>query len=149
MNRIDPFLIHQKVAPAAARACQPICKRYNINQTGFEVLMFLANHREYNTARDLCTVRSIKPGLASVTVDSLIRRGFLKRQEDPEDRRVKRLFLTEEAGPLVEEGGALQREFWRAVTAGIPEEELRAFWRTAEKMVANITDLSRKGIQDD
>ena len=149
MNQIDPFLLHQKIAPAVALACQPVCKKYEINQTGFDVLMFLAGHREYNTARDLCTVRAIKPGLASVAVEHLIQRGFLKREEDPEDRRVKRLFLTEAAQPLVEEGNALQREFWRAVTAGIPEKELQAFCRTAQKMIANITDMPKKGTHDD
>lgn len=149
MNLAEPFLLRQKLARVIAQACQPICKKYEINQTGFEVLMFLADHRERNTARDLCAARAVKPGLASVAVENLIRRGFLKREEDPEDRRVRRLVLTEAAGPLVAEGREIQQEFWRTIAMGIPDEELRAFYRTASKLMANIANMDKKGTQHD
>ena len=146
MVPVDYFVLHQKLGPAITRFCLPVCRKYHINQTCFDVLMFLANNgEEYNTARDLCAVRGIKPGLASVAVETLIQRGYLARRDDPDDRRVRRLFVTEAAAPLVEEGRASQRAFFHALTRGIPEEELLAYKRTAEKLLRNICELNKEG----
>lgn len=84
MVPVDYFVLHQKLGPAITRFCLPVCRKYHINQTCFDVLMFLANNgEEYNTARDLCAVRGIKPGLASVAVETLIQRGYLARAGRP------------------------------------------------------------------
>lgn len=150
MVPVDHFVLQQMLGPAMARFCRPLCKKYDINQTCFEVLMFLANNgTKYNTARDLCAVRGIKPGLASVAVETLIQRGYLARGADPDDRRVRRLFVTEEAAPLVAEGRISQMEFFRCVTQDIPKEELAAYRRTAEKLLRNIRKLDKEGMQHD
>lgn len=150
MVPVDYFVLQKKISPAISCFCRPVCKKYEINQTCFDVLMFLANNgAEYNTARDLCAVRGIKPGLASVAVETLIRRGYLVRGADTKDRRVHRLFLTEAAEPLVTEGRAAQAEFFRAVTRDIPQEELAAYRQTAEKLLRNIRRLDKEGMQHD
>lgn len=149
MKPLEPFLMFRKIGSAVHRACQPLCKKYDINQTCLDVLLFLSNHPEYNAARDLYTVRGIKPGLASVAVETLIQRGFLIHREDGADRRVKRLFITQAAGPLVAEGQGIQREFFRSLTRGITEDELQAYKRTTDKLLENISNLDKEGTQND
>ena len=53
MNPIDLIFISTKTMKAYEAFCQPVCKKFQLNQTSFDVLMFLANNPKYNTARDI------------------------------------------------------------------------------------------------
>ena len=75
MNPIDLIFISTKTMKAYEAFCQPVCKKFQLNQTSFDVLMFLANNPKYNTARDICEIRGIRTGIASVAVDFLVSNG--------------------------------------------------------------------------
>ena len=38
--------------------CKPLCREIQMPQTAFDILMFLANNPEYNTARDIVEIRN-------------------------------------------------------------------------------------------
>ena len=117
MTAIQFLSLGRRLANLYAALCAPICRQYGINQTGFDILLFCANNPEHNTARDLGTVRGIKRGIASIGVETLIRSGFLERQDDPQDRRIRRLIPTEKAAPVIADG-ALRRYADRRHHAG-------------------------------
>lgn len=100
MNPISFLSLASKTAKAYESFCRPVCKKHRINQTCLDVILFLANNPEYNTARDLCELRGIRAGNASVAIDTLAGRGLLTRQADPNDRRITRLVLMREAEAL-------------------------------------------------
>ena len=104
--------------------CQPVCKRYQLNQTCLDVILFLANNPEYNTAKDLWEIRGIRSGNASVAIETLVRRGYLKREADAQDRRLQRLILTERANEAIAMGRQAQRVFGEQMMSGITEKEI-------------------------
>lgn len=116
----------------------PVCKKYGINRTGFDVLMFCANNPENNTARDICAIRGIKSGIASVAVDSLIKDGLMSRREDPNDRRINRLVPTEKAMPIIKEGRRVQKCFSDRLRTDVSEEEMKNFMMFIDKLIKNI-----------
>ena len=75
-------IFKQQMMKAYEAVCQPVCKRYQLNQTCLDVILFLANNPEYNTAKDLWEIRGIRSGNASVAIETLVRRGYLKREAD-------------------------------------------------------------------
>ena len=111
MNPISFLSLASKTAKAYESFCRPVCKKHRINQTCLDVILFLANNPEYNTARDLCELRGIRSGNASVAIDTLAGRGLLTRQADPNDRRITRLVLMPEAEPIVADGREIQQQF--------------------------------------
>ena len=143
MNPIDFISVSTKAMKAYESFCQPLCKKYQISQTSFDVLMFLANNPEYNTARDICEIRGIRTGIASVAVDFLVKNGYLIREADPNDRRIWRLDLTEKSDEIVREGRLVQMEFGKQLTAGISEEELATYMAIAQKFRENILNIVR------
>ena len=143
MNPIDFISVSTKAMKAYESFCQPLCKKYQISQTSFDVLMFLANNPEYNTARDICEIRGIRTGIASVAVDFLVKNGYLIREADPNDRRIWRLNLTEKSDEIVREGRLVQMEFGKQLTAGISEEELATYMAIAQKFRENILNIVR------
>lgn len=142
MNPIDFISVSTKAMKAYESFCLPLCKKYQISQTSFDVLMFLANNPKYNTARDICEIRGIRTGIASVAVDFLVKNGYLNREADPDDRRIWRLHLTEKSNEIVREGKLIQLKFGQKLTDGISEEELSTYMTIAQKFKENILNIA-------
>ena len=113
MSAIQMIAIGRKLSNIYSELSLPICKKYGINQTCFDILLFFANNPKHNTARDICEVRGIKSGIASVSVEILIENGFLVRKDDESDRRRRRLILTEKADPVISDGKKMQKYLYQ------------------------------------
>ena len=81
----------KKLAEAYEKVMQPLCKKLDMPKTALDVLMFLANNPEFNTAGDGCRYRNIKAALVSFHVEKLVEAGFVERQAVKGDRRKCRL----------------------------------------------------------
>lgn len=125
--------------------CSPIIRKYGINQTGFDVLMFCANNPCCNTARDICEVRGIKSGIASVAVESLIQGGWLVRERDVSDRRKYRLIPTKKAEDIIKDGRKIQKYFTDTLKMGVTDCEFDALNSLLSKIENNIASFDIKG----
>ena len=137
MNPIDLIFISTKTMKAYEAFCQPVCKKFQLNQTSFDVLMFLANNPKYNTARDICEIRGIRTGIASVAVDFLVSNGYLLRQPDDIDRRIWRLLITEKKCSHHSGRSGCSAGIWKAPDSWY----LR---RRACSLYTNHTEIQRK-----
>jgi len=68
----------------------PLCKEAGLPPLALDILLFLANNPEHNTAKDICRMRGHKSGIVSVHVERLVNDGLLERREMPGDRRPTR-----------------------------------------------------------
>lgn len=144
MSAIQMIAIGRKLSNIYSELSLPICKKYGINQTCFDILLFFANNPKHNTARDICEVRGIKSGIASVSVEILIENGFLVRKDDESDRRRRRLILTEKADPVISDGKKMQKYFTETLKKNITPEELAAFQSLTDKLNSNIALFGKK-----
>lgn len=107
MDAISPseFLtISKKFLHIYESYCVPICEKYQLKQNELDILLFIGNNPEFNTARDVCEIRKIKKGIASVMIENLVERGYLRREADPKDRRHSTPDSDEPCKPVVEDG---------------------------------------------
>ncbi len=128
-----------------SRWCEPVCRQYELNQTELDVLLFLANNPDRNTARDACRLYGIKKGLVSITVEALLQRGLLRRENDPDDRRLHRLTPTKAADPIICDGCAAAAKFSQAVTACLTAEEHETYISLTHKLMEQINQLDAGG----
>lgn len=145
MNPLDLISMGKKLSNIYQELSAPICRSNGLNQTGLDVLMFFANNPQYNTASDVCNIRGIKSGIASVAIDSLIKKGLLCRAEDEADRRKRRLAVTEKAAPIIEEGREMQAKFTAALRQNITDEEFAAIESLSKKINYNISLIEKEG----
>ena len=124
-------------------ACQPICKEMGVPHTAFTILMFLADNPEYDTAKDVCKFRAIKPNIVSFNVNKLVDEGYLERQLIPENRRSIRLVCTDKAQPFIEKGRKIIQQFYLKLTAGMSEEDVARFHGYMELIGENIIEIKR------
>ena len=130
-----------KIIRAYTRSCKALCHELDIPQTAFDILMFLANHPEYKSARDIVEIRRIKANLVSVNVDKLVREGYLERREAPDDRRKTLLFCTEKAQDVIEKGRMIQSIFKDTLLDGTDEASKEIFFNMLHVMEENMDNI--------
>ena len=139
------LLISQKIAHAYNQLCLPVLEKYDMPKVSFDILMFLANNPQYQTARDIVSVRRLKANLVSFHVEKLVQEGFLVRQNVQGDRRKIALVCTEKAQPVIESGRKVQKLFHERMTQGIREEMLEVMRQMVEITKGNVERILTDG----
>ena len=136
------FIVMSHYALSAyTKICRPVCQQYDISQTSLDILVFLADHNELNTAKDICMNTGIKKNLVSMNVEKLVAGDFIRRESDPSDRRVVHLIVTEKASPVIEKGREIKKYFKEAFIKDIDEEDYKIYRKCIEKITDNIEEL--------
>ena len=121
--------------------CRSLCRELRMPQTAFDILMFLANNPDYNTAKDIVELRGLKANLVSVNVERLVQEGYLDRQDFPGDRRKTVLVCTEKARPVVKKGQELQSSFSEAIFRDVDPDARENFYRVMETVERNLNQI--------
>ena len=143
-NNISIKFAHDLLEAYSAK-CRPLCREIQMPQTAFDILMFLANNPNYNTARDIVEIRGLKANLVSMNVEKLVQEGFLKRIPDSKDRRKNVLICMEKSKPVIEKGRQLQKDFFGSLFGGIEEENIRQFNSVLEQLRTNLDNIRKEG----
>ena len=143
MTGLETMALGRKLGHVYEERLRPVCREYGLTRSGMDLLLLLANHPEHNTARDLCAVRGMKSGIASVAVEELLEKGLLRVEVDEADRRLRRLWLTREAGAAAAAGQAVQARFAAQLRSGIAEEDRATFERVLAQLGKNAEAMRR------
>lgn len=120
------------------RLFSPLLTKYGLTQTEADILMFLANNPEYNTAHDMVEKRHLAKSHISAGVDVLASRGLLERYQREGNRKTIYLRLTEAAEPIVKEGRTLQTQYGRLLLAGFTQAEMRQLRQLLDRVAYNV-----------
>ena len=147
MDYATILTLNTKTKRLYEKYCSKICERIGITQSAFDVIMFIANHPNQNTAHDIIKYRGIKSGIVSISVEKLIQLGFLERKQKKSDRRVQFLLLTEKASASVNEGRKIQKRFGEAIAKGISKEDREYANELIHTMLSNVEN-AEKNLQE-
>ena len=100
-----------------------VTRNFQLTQMQLDVLLFLANNPQYDTARDLVEVRHLSKSHVSAAVEDLVQRGFLKRQQKAGNKKLIHLCLLPGADDAVKAGQAAQRDFFEQLFVGFTPDE--------------------------
>jgi len=140
MDFIKGIELPYKILRAYVQICKGICKKTQIPQTAFDILMFLANNPNLNTARDIVQIRGIKANLVSINVDRLVNEGLLERRPAP----MKTILVcTEKAAPFIEQGHIIQNQFLEQLFQGIDAAQYQNFLGTLDRIDQNTTNMMK------
>ena len=104
---------------------QPLCTEAKLPPAALDIILYLANNPSYNTAKDICCHKGLKPSIVSFHVDRLVTDGYLKRREVP----------------LIARGRELQHAFAVELGRGLAPEDLEHFRRCVAVFDRNIDRL--------
>ena len=121
-----------------------VCEKYQLRQLEYDILMFLYNNPEYNTAADIVRVRKSTKSHVSTSLKVLENRGFIERRVDKDNKKRVTIHLLQMANEVIEDGIWAQKEFAQDMFDGLSEEEIRVFmnvfqrvYDNAERMISN------------
>lgn len=122
-----------------------VCTEHELSLVEADVISFLRNNPGKDTAVDIVELRGLSKGAVSKAVESLIRKSFLERIPDTEDRRRIHLKLKPEAEPVTEMIDDVKEEFLNTVLGGFTSEELEAHSRFFQRVFDNTRhELERR-----
>ena len=138
-------LIHQLVK-LYHLSSHEICESFSITQAELDILSFLHNNPNQDTAKTICEIRFLKKSIVSQSIDKLVKRGFIEKTADTDDRRLLHLALTPAADKCIERIDAMQSGYFRNIFSCYTEEELESMTALAAKLENHITDISEEKI---
>ncbi len=133
--------VSRKISRAYNAMCKPLCKELELSQTAFDILMFLGNNPNYNTAGEIVEIRRIKANLVSVNVERLVREGYLLRKQVEGDRRKTGLICADKAKPIIERGRKLQKAFTERMFLNMDDDLRKAFSEATDIIEKNLNEI--------
>ena len=98
-------------------------------------LLRIFEHQGINVL-DLARLGQFDKGTATRPVQKLEEEGYIRSEPDPQDRRMRRLYTTPAAEPIVQEVFAARERWNQILTRGIRQEEIEQ----ADKLLAHMAE---------
>lgn len=115
-----------------------IMTKFSLTAAETDILMFLANNPQHDTAADVSKIRRIPKSQVSVSVKSLCEKGILTGVYKDGNKKSIHLSLTSAAKPIVTYGKKEQNRFTSVLFDGFTEEEIAEIDRSHIKIQNNI-----------
>ena len=118
-----------------------VCDRYGLTQMEYDILMFLHNNPQYNTAAEIVKIRKSTKSHVSTTLKNLESKGLVERIQSKDNKKRIEIALLDQAEIIIEAGLNTQKEFAHNVLRGLTEEETRLCIRVIDKICNNAEEL--------
>jgi DNA-binding MarR family transcriptional regulator len=105
------------------------------------LLMRFVDAADGQSQQALAERLGIPPSRMVALVDHLEEMGLLERRPDPEDRRVRRLFLTRAGRSVLEKAGKIAIDYETQLCAGINRKEREQLIDLLQRLQVTQTDL--------
>lgn len=128
-----------------AQHTEPICKKHHLTRMELDILLFLASNPDFDTASDIVGICRLTKSHVSISVRSLVNRGFLKKSYTPFNRKTAHLTLCDAALPVVKDGQTAQRKFFDTVFRGFSPEDFKTMERLLNLISSNVHSASSPG----
>lgn len=92
------------------------------------------------TNSEIAEKLDIRPSSVSVLVKKLENQGFIKRQDDEEDKRVSRIYLTEEGNAFLDDGKSFKDDVSDMLFSSLSDEEQKQLYDLLSKLNDDLED---------
>lgn len=139
-------------APAEIMACSFMIKRLyekimspilagnELPRIEMEILLFLYNNPEFNTATSIVEEKGYTKSHVSTALKHLEAIDYISKRHSETNRKTFYLQIEEKAMPLIKQGLLYQKQFAQILNAGISHEELATAWKVLEQMAKNAAE---------
>ena len=120
-----------------------VCDKYELTQMEYDILMFLHNNPQNNTAAEIVKIRKSTISHVSTSLKNLENKKLIERKQSEENKKHVEIFLLDKAELIVEEGINAQKQFAQNVLSGLTEEEKDMCIRVFNKICNNAEEHLR------
>ena len=138
MTITEGLLLVRQIQKLYYTSLSPVCLDHALTPVELDILLFLSNNPDCNTARDIVELRGLAKSYVSQTVNLLMDKKLLEAREDPQDRRIFHLYITADAQPLLQQAKQVQNLFFSTLTDGIDPRDREAVHRVLRTVSTNL-----------
>lgn len=121
-----------------AKEMQPVETKYGLQKIDMQILLYLKRAGEQNTSKDIMRLNMFTRGHISQSLSRLQKMGYVRMEQDPDDRRCTHNYLTDEASAIIRKIEKISRTIREIVLEGVTEEEQKILVDVVQKMNSNI-----------
>lgn len=131
---------HKTITTCYELLSSKVCDEYGLTQMQYDILMFLYNNPQHNTAADIVKIRKSTKSHVSTSLKGLEDRKLIKRLQSVENKKHIEIVLLENAMPIIEAGIKAQKDFASNVLSGLTNEEKRICMSVFDKICRNADE---------
>ena len=121
-----------------------VCDRYELTQMEYDILMFLHNNPQQNTAAEIVKIRKSTKSHVSTSLKKLENKGLVEKIQSENNKKHIEIVLLDQAKLIVEAGTDVQKQFAQTVLSGLTVEEKQMCIRIFDKICNNAEENLRK-----
>ena len=140
--RPPAFRAVRRVSHLAQAAADRIAREHGITMQQWELLMRLRRAGGAVDQRELCCAFGVAPPTLTALIDSAEERGWIRRIPHPDDRRRRRIELTQAGAEAIAALPHLGREVDDAMTEGFSERELDRLAALLRRAAENLREAA-------
>lgn len=131
---------HKTITSCYEMLTRKVCEKYQLTQMEYDILIFLHNNPQHNTAAEIVKIRKSTKSHVSSSLKSLENRGLVERIQSADNKKHIEIVLLEKAVPIIEDGIKVQKEFAKTLLQGLSEEEKRICVEVFNKICKNADE---------
>lgn len=126
------------------RTMEPLCSQYHISRMELDIMLFLANNPDYDTARDIVEQKRFTKSHVSTSLHLLEKKGYLERALHPGNLKTIHLKLLPASSQIVTSGQNAQRQIFSQIFGSLSQEEISVLERISQKINTAIRDTLKE-----
>lgn len=103
---------------------EPVCREHGITRTELDILLFLANNPQYDTAAEIVEARCLAKSHVSMSIKALERSGYLEKRYLAGNKKTAHLSIQDRAKSLIDDGRKAQEHFFHVMFDGLSPKEI-------------------------
>lgn len=119
---------------------QELRRKFSITFGQWKVLIIIANSDQNITQKDIADKLALEGPTLIPILDKLEKDGFVIRKNDPKDRRINRIYLTERADGFLNDTIECVTQIKKVCLNDLSENDILITKNTLEKMWHNLQD---------
>lgn len=144
LNELELLMSGHQFKKIFEKKYEGIMKKYDLRKIEIEILHFIANCGENDTARDIANIQYISKAHISNSIDDLTQKKYISVIEDCQDRRRFHLRLTETAKPIIEEIEMIRKQIFDILFQNVTEDERQILIKICHRITQNISEELHK-----
>lgn len=135
---------HKTIMNCYEALAKNVCDKYQLTQMEYDILMFLHNNPQHNTAADIVKIRKSTKSHVSSSLKRLENKGLIERITSAGNKKRIEIILLDKALAITEDGKKAQKEFAQTVLKGLTEEEKQMCKAVFNKIHGNAEEYLKK-----
>ena len=114
---------HKTITSCYELFTRKVCDRYQLTQMEYDILMFLHNNPQQNTAAEIVKIRKSTKSHVSTSLKKLENKGLVEKIQSENNKKHIEIILLDKAELIIEAGHNAQKQFAKNVLSGLTEEK--------------------------